>query len=147
MTIGESAGRGQPVNPNVNPARPTLLKDASFRIHALTTVGVRIEYGDPKHPTVLSSLDDGTPLTTSLNESVGISVIEDLGDGNVSVALSSSTREHVKSDRKKLENEDSALADDLVGLQPDLEKVLTKKGVRPGSLVRIVLTAPASSLY
>lgn len=149
MTPEDLSGRanGAPVDPNANPARPTLLKDASFKIHALATVGVRIEYGDPKHPTVLSSLDDQTPLEIRLNESLGVTAMEDSVEGTVKVTLNSPERERVKNDGRKLVGEESALAQDFVRHQEDLGKLLSLRGIGPGSLLRVVLTAPVSALY
>jgi hypothetical protein len=127
-----------------------LLKDTPSRIRGLTRVAVQVVHGpDLKHAQTLSLLDDGTPLTVELTGSIPITVVEDLGDGNVRVALSSPKRERNMGNSKKSESEaeDSPLAQDFYKAQKDLQEVLDKKGIGQGSLLLIVLTAPVSSLY
>jgi hypothetical protein len=122
-------------------AEPTpVLNDTSFRIRGARTVEAQVLYGHPKHPTSFS-------VSFLLNDTTTIEG-QDLGNGTVRGHLDSDARKLAVSrkDDSKLAEEDSALAIDLVGRQHDLLSALNANGVGRGSLVRIVLTVPTSSL-
>jgi hypothetical protein len=136
--FGRGKERGSQGAPNVPESTP-VSGDTPFRIRSVRTVEAQVLYGDPKHPMSLG-------VSLSLADTTSI-IGQDLGDGTVRGVLDSDVRKLALNQGKhELEREESALAQDFVKKQRDLQAKLDEARVGQGSLVRIVLTAPSSSL-
>ena len=119
-----------------------VLGDTSFRIRGAKTVEAQVFYGDPKKPNSFS-------ISLSLAETTSIAG-QDLGNGMVRGVLDSDIRKRVvlgkRKDEKEVNEENSALAQDLVRKQRELQVRLDEEKIGSGSLVRIEITAPTSFL-
>jgi hypothetical protein len=111
--------------------------DTSFRIKA-TSVNVEIFSGDPKKPDSFSGviqLDEPTYILGSVQ-----------ADGTVSGVLDSEKRKQAVGNKEAVIKENGDLAEDLSSKQRDLQKLLAEHLVRRGTLVKAVITAPASAV-
>lgn len=119
------------------PEPTQVLGNSPFRIRA-TNVDVEVFYGDPKSPQSFSG-------ETMLNEPRDI-VGSMQADGTVRGVLDSPDRRRVVGNAREVIKEDGNLAEELVAKQSDLQKLLDAHSVRRGTLVRAIITAPASAV-